>query len=193
MSPPVSAPPSPVLADLLAKLADVSWLALDPDYELYKYAAIVVLASSHRSRTYHKPDGREYVVEGIDQFRDVFVPTEIVKWAGMEGYEPRFEAEVPEVPADFLECKDLRPVPESSAYRGAMRTVDPSFHGHAFRDTIELAIAGLRGFLSFRGRELGRSIRAFAWPFVWLTWTRSGSSLIVMPNAAGTLSVLKPE
>lgn len=189
-----TSPIDPNLADFLSKLSDDCIRSIDLEldgFRIQRCAAIVLLVSSHRRRTFHKQDGTDYSVDAIEDFRDVFVPSEIARAHGMESFEPQFEEHVPEVPAPWLECKDLRPVPESSAYRGAMRTVDPRFHGFDFRDTIELAIAGLRGFLSWRGKELGRSIRAFAWPFVWLTCDGRPESAVVMPTAPGDLFVIK--
>lgn len=188
----------PLHADLAAFLSalapsQIATLDVREGHVAHRFAALVLLVSSHRRRSFTRPDGRTYTVDAVEDFRDVFVPTEIAKSPGMANFEPRFEAHVPEVPAPWLECKDLRPVPESSAYRGAMRTVDPRFHGFDFRDTIELAIAGLRGFLSWRGKELARSIRAFAWPFVWLTYEGGGESAVVMPTASGSPLVLKSE
>lgn len=191
-----TSPLDPNLAHFLAQLDDgrLRMLAdLRDGFRVQRSAAIVLLVSSHRRRTFKRNDGTDYSVDAIEDFRDVFVPSEIPRAPGMASFEPRFEEKVPEVPAPWLECKDLRPVPESSAYRGAMRTVEPRFHGFDFRDTIELAIAGLRGFLSWRGKELGRSIRAFAWPFVWLTYDDRADSAVVMPTASGELFVIASE
>lgn len=189
---PTARPPQ--LSDFLFELDPVleKELELEPGYRTERLAAIVLWIRSHRERSITRR-GRTEKFDSVDELRDVFVPTEITKSHGMASFEPRFEEQVAHVPYDFLECKDLRPVAESSAYRGAMRTVDPSFHGWLFKDTIELAIAGMRGFLAFRGKELSRAIRAYAWPFLWLTYPGRPESVVVMPNPLGQLAIIRSE
>jgi hypothetical protein len=184
---------SGVLERYLFTLHDPRVAALDlgtaPPVAVQRMAAIVVLATSTRRRFWKSG---QMSVDSVDSFRDVFVPTEIVRSPGMLAFEPAFEALVPEEPNAALACTDLRPVAQESAYRGAMRQQSPDFMGHDFADTIELAIAGLRGFFSWRGKELGRTIRAFAWPFLWLRFAPESErpSLAIVPDEDGGLHVV---
>lgn len=164
-----------------------------PPSSVVRMAALVVIATSMRRRFWK--DGM-MSADSLDAFRDVFVPTEIVRSPGMSAFEPAFEALVPEEPPASLLCTDLRPVAEESAYRGVMRQQTPEFLGHDFGDTIDLAIAGLRGFLSWRGKELGRSIRAWAWPFLWVRYDPAPGecpSLVIAPDLHDGLSVVRAE
>ncbi len=178
-------------------LDDPRVLVLDlpdaPPRAVARLSALVVLASSVRRRTWTNQRHEEMSADSTDTFRDVFVPTEIVRSRGMLGFEPAFEALVPDVPFSFLACQDLRPVAQESAYRGVMRQQTPDYCGHEFADTIELAIAGLRGFFSWRGKELGRTIRAFAWPFLWLQYADDSPcpSIAIVPDGEGALSLIR--
>ena len=160
-----------------------------PATRIEAHAALVVLAMSQRRRTWKTKSGEAHESDSVDTFRDVFVPTDIVRSPGMHALEVTLEALIPEEPYPMLACEDLRPIAEVSAYRGAMRHQTPSFHGYDFGDTIELAIGGLRGFFSWRGRELGRNVRAFAWPFLFMQYDDDADprSIVVTANALGEL------
>src|SRR3954447_12786438 len=70
--------------------------------EVLRMSALVVVAKSMRRRIW-KHAGVEQHAGGLDVFRDVFVPSEIVRSPGMNAFEPSFEELVAEEPYPFLE------------------------------------------------------------------------------------------
>jgi hypothetical protein len=65
-----------------------------------------------------------------------------------------------------------------SAYRGASALVAPEFHGHAFGDALDGALAAARE-LDRYANVVRRDVRAYAWPFLVLRFEADGWGAVV--------------
>ena len=125
-------------------------------------------------------------VDSQEDLTDVYLPTALRSAPGLLHVERVIESIVPHVPPDDFECKDLRPVTEESAYRGARRQQDPKFFGSDYQDAIEVAKRRTDDFLRGKGKILSWKIRAWAWPVLWLRWPAAAGD----PDGAGALEVV---
>lgn len=111
----------------------------------------------------------EHVTDRAQDFWDVFVPRSLTSNPMLFGVESAIEALVPKLPDDELECHDLRTDGAQSAYRGQLSGErKPMFHGFDFEDTIDQAKESLGQLYRARGRILHASVRAFAWPMLYV-------------------------
>lgn len=130
-------------------------------------------------------------VDSQGDLTDVYLPTALRQATGLLHVERVIESIVPLVPPDEFECKDLRPVTEESAYRGARRQQDPKFFGFDYQDAIEVAKRGTDDFLRGKGKILSWKIRAWAWPVLWLRWP--GAADPYGSKALDVVLVARPE
>jgi hypothetical protein len=86
---------------------------------------------------------------------------------------------------DDLRCHDLTGHVSGTAYRGGSRVVRPEFHGHDFGDTIDKALAGLTA-LGAGASVVRYEVRAYAWPFLKLTWP-DGCEMAIYADRTGAL------
>lgn len=130
----------------------------------------------------------EHVTDRVAPFREVFVPSALE--AVSLDVTSRLFALVPPHLDDALECADLRPREQASAYRGARGTGElPTFHGHAFDDAIERAKAAIERVTR---TSAVAHVRAFAWPVLHATYGGDGDALITLDGRGG-LVALRPE
>lgn len=90
------------------------------------------------------------------------------------------------LPDDLPTCLRFDPTPQKheSAYRGEVRQMDRSFHGHGFGDALQRAMRGVEA-LRGPGDVLYQELTAYAWPLLWLRYgsvaRRAEVGLIVSP------------
>lgn len=105
---------------------------------------------------------------------EVYMPSELVHEPSLFKFESTFERVIAvsqEFP-ELLRVHDLSDREGGSAYRGGERKKQPDFRGYDFSDTIDKALAGL-GALAAGMPVVLYSIRAYAWPILWLRYTLS--------------------
>lgn len=135
----------------------------------------------------------EHVTDKIVAFRDVFVPSSLKNDPVLFGVETAIEALVPQAPNALLECKDLRNVSTTSAYRGTLaQTQKPMFHGHDFEDTIDQGRSAVQQLYAVRGKLISASVQAFAWPLLHVRFvaTDPATQLVILPDASGELHAI---
>lgn len=130
----------------------------------------------------------EHVTDRVAPFREVFVPSALE--AVTLDATSRIFGLVPPFVDEALECLDLRPREQQSAYRGARGKGElPTFHEHAFEDAVDRAKAAIERVT--RTSAVGH-VRAFAWPVLWVSYPDDGEHLITLDGRGG-LVALRPE
>lgn len=141
-----------------------------PPVHVTRLAAVVAVVRLH------VPPGEPWETN----FRDVFVPNEVLQHRPLFGLESAFEACVPHEPPSIYACPDLTPTEEFSAYRGVRKEGNERlFHEHRFGDAIDQARDAVTQYLRAPGRQ-ARQILAYAWPFLWLQWNDREPTDIVL-------------
>jgi hypothetical protein len=109
-----------------------------------------------------------HVTDRLVSLSDVFVPEALRYAHGLFGFDGALGTAVGELRAPPEELRfDLLATETTSAYRGAQRRADPTFHGHDFDDALGRARSALRG-MAGRGTVLRYEFAAFAVPFLWI-------------------------
>lgn len=143
------------------------------------------------------PSGKavlEHVTDKLAHHRFVLVPSELTTQKDYFGIGTAISEIAAETPVDTLECKDLRTIGVSTAYRGAKSGARerPTFHGYDFGDTPEQGKKTLESLFQGRGRTLEAGARAFAWPLCKLDWA-GGASALLLADPDGVLRVITPK
>ncbi len=138
------------------------------------------------------------LVDTMERLGDAILPTLIRNAPGLLHLERVVESILPEQPQDAFECQDLRPVAQTSAYRGATRQQAPVFHGFDFGDGIDLAKKAIDHFLEGKGKLLRYRVRAWGWPLLWLRWCEPPPDptvveVVLVADPAGKLTAIRPQ
>lgn len=103
--------------------------------------------------------------------RELWLPSHLPCYPPLFGLERAMETtiDLSRDPPEELRCHDLTGRVGGSAYRGGQRVVRPTFEGHDFGDTIDLALEKLKALGG--GYQVSRyEIRAYAWPLLRLRY-----------------------
>jgi hypothetical protein len=122
---------------------------------------------------------------------EAYMPTHIAQNGGLFSLETFMEKDLNLVrtPPEELRCHDLTGEVQGTAYRGGNKKIRPSFHGHDFGDSIDLALAGLAA--AGAGAKVARyQVRAYAWPFLHLQWA-DGRHWAVYTDRSGSIRVFR--
>ncbi|MFO0547564.1 MAG: hypothetical protein U0271_04195 [Polyangiaceae bacterium] len=129
----------------------------------------------------------EYITDRAQDFWDVFVPRSLTSNPTLFGVESAIEALVPKLPDDELECHDLRTDGAQSAYRGQLAGErKPMFHDYDFEDTIDQAKESLGQLYRARGRIMHATVRAFAWPMLYVRFDtpEAATDTVIVPGGS---------